>query len=701
MKKCAFLILFLCSLAYSEVLYLCKENVDIRTDSIHIVRDKWGVPHIYAPTDEEAIYGLMFAQCEDDFMSMQEVLYMANGYYGRYKGIDGAKVDYIVQLLRIHKTIPEKYETSFSPKFKRIIKAACIAVNRYAELHPEELVYKKAFPINEVNYLAGYLMGLSFMASIQEVLPKIFDDEFATINPERLPSGSNGIAIQKKRTNDGYNYYDVNSHQPLEGPFSWYECHVTSNEGMNMMGGALIGSITPNIGTNGNISWGHTLNYNDFFDVYKLTMHPTEKLMYKFDGKWLKLEEDDAKLKVKVKVLGVVNAKKKIYWSIHGPVVKSKSGYYAIRGFSYNTLGAAEQWYKMCKANSFTQFKKVLEMQQLPSMNICYGDKYDTIYYISNGLYSRDRHENLNWKNLMPGDTSYTLWSHDNVYGIDELPHLLNPSCGYYYSVNQSPFRTTHPNDQLNPNDYPSSLGMQRRKFNRSVRMSQMMDTVQTFNWELFKRIKFDKKMPDTVQFITSVEKFFLIDTIKNPDLADAMKVIRSSIRNGDINDTTTALFILAFNMLSKKVKYDIEFVVHSIDLPISDYEECLRNAKKILMKNFGKLYVPLGSVQRLKKGGKDLPLFGLPDVMAPMYTDIQKDGSLKSHGGECYTMLLKMADGKEIYIESIQVFGQSNRPNSKHYTDQMEMFLRHEMKVMTMDKTKIWKEAESIYHPK
>jgi acyl-homoserine-lactone acylase len=700
MKKLCFSVIILMLLPSVYAQYVLQEEVIIRKDSIEIIRDGFGVPHIYGPTDEEAIYGLMYAMCEDDFKSMQEALFLSKCRNGEYNGVKGATTDYIVQFLRIPQTVEANYDKAFSHDFKRILKAACMAVNKYAEMHPEEILLKDVLPLNEYDYTAGYILGGCFMSAIQETLPKMFDDELPPLDPNKLPTGSNGIAVHKSKTTDGYNYLDINSHQPLEGPYSWYECHVESREGLHMMGAALIGAVTPNIGTNGNIGWTHTINYNDYYDIFKLTMHPTKKDYYKFDGEWKKLEKNKVKLKVKIKGLGKLSVGKDAFWSVYGPVVKVKSGVYALRGLPYQVLGSAEQWYKMCKAENFHQFYNVLKMQQIPCLNIAYADKFDTIFFISNGLYPTERDPRFNWKNVVQGDTSLTLWSLNKVLPIEEIPQLINPNCGYLYSVNQSPFLATRQECNLDIKDYNPTGGWQTRPFNRSIRLAELMDTVKLFNWETFKRIKYDKIMTDTVPFIALVEKYYQIDTVKNPDLALPVRILRSSRRCGEITDTTTALFLLAFLDLQHHVKFDIEFKPHSLDVPIKMYENSLRKAKKHLLKHYGSLYVPLGKVQRLRRGNKDLPLFGLPDVLTPMYSSLRKDGTLGPDGGECYVMLLKIAE-KGIHMETIQVYGQSNKPNSKHYTDQMEMFTTNQTKTMTFNQDTIRLNAESITHPK
>ncbi|MES2800695.1 MAG: penicillin acylase family protein [Bacteroidota bacterium] len=682
-------------LSSSQVNYALKEEVPIRKDSIQIVRDNFGVPHVYAPTDIEAIYGLVWAQCEDDFISIQEVMAMSNGFYGRWKGKEGAKLDYVTQLLKLKETAIAEYDKAYSPEFKKILKAATMAANRYAEIHPDEVKLKGVFPISEYDYVTGYLLGMSFMASIQDVLPKLFEDKFAILPVEKTPTGSNGIAVHSSKTEDGYNYIDINSHQPLQGPFSWYECHVESKEGLKMMGGLLIGSMIPNIGTNGNISWTHTLNYNDFFDVYKLTMHPKDKNLYKFDGKYLPLEVTKAKLKLKG-----ISVSKKIYYSVHGPVVMTKSGAYALRGLSYKKIGAPEQWYNMCKAENFTQFYEALKAQEMPSINIVYADKNDTIFYISNGLYPTERMEGINWRGVIQGDTSATLWSEDKVMRVEDIPQMLNPSSGYLYSVNQSPFLITNSVDQLKKEDYPLVHGWQERPLNRSQRLSMLMDTVDVFTWETFKRIKLDKKYPNKVIYLCDVDKFKQIDLVKNPDLKDAVELLSSAPVSGEINDSVAALSQFAFLNLQKNIENRAEYIPYEVELSMDIYVDCLRRAKAHMLKHFGAIKIPLGTVQRLRKGDKDLPMFGLPDVLTPIYSKVdEKDGTLVPLGGETYCLLLKIG-AKGMEMESYQAFGQSNNPKSKHYTDQMELFTQGKFKKMTMDKTEIFKNAEAIYTP-
>ena len=111
----------------------------IRKDSIQIVRDRWGVPHVYAPTDAEAAYGLAWVKCEDDFMTLQNFLLTVKGYSGRKSGIEGAKLDYAVAMLRSKELTDREYQRQVSPKFQLYLRAFAAGVNRWVELHPDEV----------------------------------------------------------------------------------------------------------------------------------------------------------------------------------------------------------------------------------------------------------------------------------------------------------------------------------------------------------------------------------------------------------------------------------------------------------------------------------------------------------------------------------------------------------------------------------
>ena len=137
-------------------------------------------------------------------------------------------------------------------------------------------------------------------------------DEMSGVDNIGSSIGSNGFAFNSLKTTAGKSYLNINTHQPLEGPFSWYEAHLHSEEGWNMLGGLFPGSPFPFIGTNENLAWTHTYNYPDLIDVYQMKIHPKKNNYYLYDGKWTKFDISRAKLKIKLKTGLVIPFRKKI-----------------------------------------------------------------------------------------------------------------------------------------------------------------------------------------------------------------------------------------------------------------------------------------------------------------------------------------------------------------------------------------------------
>ena len=215
----------------------------INPDNITIIRDNWGVPHIYAKTDAEVAYGLAWAAAEDDFKTIQETLLPLRGKLGSYKGVEGAILDFAVEVIDVHPLVEEKYDTDISPEFKKILDAYAAGMNAYAKKHPKEVLIKKLFPVNGKDVIKGYVLALTLLSSVQDDLGKIISGKIGLFD-KSTPTGSNAFAVNSNKTKDGQTYLAINPHQPLEGPYSWYEAHLVSEEGLNVLGATLLGADT-------------------------------------------------------------------------------------------------------------------------------------------------------------------------------------------------------------------------------------------------------------------------------------------------------------------------------------------------------------------------------------------------------------------------------------------------------------------------
>lgn len=270
--------LLLCGLT---ILSFGQTVAPVDLNNITIARDEWGVPHIFTQTDVEAAYGLAWAHCEDNFEQVQEPFLAAKGIFGAVLGKEGALFDAISFLIKSREVVEEKYETTFSPKFKQMLTAYASAVNRYAELHPKEIRHKKLFPITPKDIAVAYNISTSLISNIQFNLGRLFENNLEPItssNKKNLSAGSNGIAIAPHKTQEGKTFLVSNSHQPLRSYLSWYEVHIHTEEGWNFTGATFCGGITPFVGTNEHLGWTHCVNYNDYSDVFELKNAPKRKI---------------------------------------------------------------------------------------------------------------------------------------------------------------------------------------------------------------------------------------------------------------------------------------------------------------------------------------------------------------------------------------------------------------------------------------
>ncbi len=658
-------------------------------DQIQIMRDKWGVPHIYAPTDAQVSYGLAWAHAEDDFKTIQEVLIASKQMLGRYLGKDGAPVDYVVGLLRT-KEIVEKHLPSVAPDFVEVVKGYTAGLNAYVAHHPKEVLLKKAFPITYEEVFQAYVLQLAVFDGADQVIRALFSSRIPTA---LKGTGSNAIALNRHKTTTGEVFLANNAHQPLEGPVGWYEAHLISDQGWNMLGGLFPGGPTVFHGTNENLGWAHTVNYPDKLDVFQLEMHPTEELKYKIDEKWYDLDHRKIKLKVKVSLGLKLGVKREAYYSQYGPVVKNDSGFFAFKMAVFDDIRATEQWYRMNKARNLAEFQKALEMTAIPGFNIVYADREDNIFYVSNGKIPL-RDSTYNWRTTLPGNTSTTLPK--GYHPFSDLPQHHNPKAGYVFNTNNSPFNATAADENLNPADFDKTIGYAEGENNRSLRFVELMAKYDQLSYQDFRDIKFDVTLPDSLAYRLNMNAVFKMDPALAGEAADVVRILQNWDRSGEVDKVGGAHAKLLYGHLWTRVNEITDDAITPDEMVPS-----LKYVRSYLLEHFGKVDVALGDYQKLVRGDKELPLRGLPDVLASMSTVAYKNGMVKGTSGESYILLARYPKAGLPIIETIHAYGNSSKPDSPHYTDQMEAFTKLQLKPMTLDLEEVRKQAVRVYSPR
>jgi acyl-homoserine-lactone acylase len=667
----------------------CSSQISINPVKIDIVRDSFGVPHIFAQTDAEVAYGLAWAEAEDDFKSMQEVILPAKNLMAGVQGKKGAAGDYAFALFRCREITEDKWNT-LTPAFLKLIDGYIQGLNDYAKKHPEEILHKGIFPVTAKEYISSSVFAITIFNGADKALIRIFNNSEWEA-PELNKKGSNAAAISSSKTTTGEAFLLINAHQPNTGPQSFYEAHLCSQEGLNITGGLLAGGPCILHGVNENLGWAHTVNYCDRLDEFQLEMNPDNLLQYKFDGQWLDLEVKTIKLKIKSIP---INVKRKVYWSKYGATMKNEQGFFSMRLGANMKIGVLDQWYQMNKAKNFTEFYTALNRQELSMFNIMYADRFDTIFYVNNALMPvRDAANGYNWKKTLPGNTSKTLWT--TFRPEKELPQYINPASGFLFNTNHSSFLATAAADNLKPSSFPKTDGWEEYHLNRSVRFLELFPQNEKLSYEKFKQIKFDKQLPVKMQYPFQFDSLFTLNEKDYPQLATVITSFKNWNKQGDADSKGAAVFLLIYEHLKTTLR-DLtpRYLTKQESIGALTY------ATNYMQTNFGRTDLTLGELQKLVRGDKEWPLGGFPDLLSPQWTEALANGKLKSIGGDGLIMFVRFSKNSLPKIETINMYGASAKQGSKHFDDQVEMYLHQQTKTMTLDKATVYKNAERVYHP-
>ena len=666
-----------------------SQKIDV--NNIEILRDSFGVPHIYAKTDAELAYGLAWAHSEDDFKTIQEAYLAGNGLLSKHIGLRGAPADFLTQLIRSDYVVDSLYNT-IDKGFIKIVEGYAQGINKFAELHPDQVLVKQLFPITPKKMVKYSFLQLFISSEGDKAVRSIIENNLKNISfLDENKLGSNLFAFSTNITKNGETYLGINTHQPLDGPTSWYEAHLVSEEGTNIIGATFAGAPCILTGTNENLGWTHTVNYPDKTDIFQLEM--IDKNHYKFDNQILKLKT--FKAKAYIKILGIpIRVKKKYYESIYGPTLKNKNGFYSVRTASLFHIRGLEQWWKMNKAQNFNEFYDILKMNQIPGYNIGYADKNDTIFYISNGIIPK-RNNAYNWTTIVPGNTKKTLWN--EYYKTEELPQVISPESGYVYNANHSPFKSTSLDENPNPKDYAKNMNFELYDNNRSTRIFELINSYESIDYNAFKEIKYDHTFPTPFTYsFMSVNNLFEMKPDDYPEIKELLIEIQNWDRKTNVESVGAGTYAMFYYNLDKY--YGKGYINRNFGKDI--IAQSLRDVKEKMLKNFKTTKVKLGDYQKLVRGDKEIPIWGMQDVITAMNASNYKDGKIRVTHGESYIQFAKFTENKT-EIESIISYGASDHKDSEHYSDQMDIYKNFGTKKMSFDKEFNYKNAKKIYNPK
>jgi acyl-homoserine-lactone acylase len=662
----------------------CDERYDVE-----IRRDNFGVPHIYGKRDADVAFGLAYAHAEDDFATIQETLLTARGQLASLNGRAAAPTDYLVGLLGARKLVAARYMLDLSPAVRAVLEAYAEGLNYYAATHPGQ-IRGRFEPATGEDIVTGFVLTSPLFFGLDRELMKLFAPAPpVAVPPATNASGSNGFAIAPWRSTDGYTRLLANSHQPWSGPVAWYEARLHSEEGWDVEGQVFPGSPFVLIGHNRQLGWTNTVNRPDLVDIYRLDINPSNPDQYRLDGQWRDFEKGTVRIRVKLWGPFFWTVSREILRSVHGPVLQTPRGTFAIRYAGIGDIRQVEQYYRLDKATSFSEFLDVMRLQAIAATNFIYADASGNIAFFYNARFP-ERQPGLDWRGYLPGDRSDLIWR--RYVPFDRVPMVINPPSGFVFNANNTPFHVTGEGDNPRARDYPAEWGVEPYMNNRAWRASELLESEPKISRETLLADKFDLQYGEHAAVREAVRTVLAANAAGDPILVEAQAVLQQWDFRANRDNRSAALGVMLAAPLSR---------AQFRDEPPPDPLPIVRDAAAYLRKHFGRVDVPLGQVQRLIRGAVNLPLDGGPDVLRAIRGTRDGAGHIIADDGDGMILLVEWDSSGRVRSQSVHQFGSATSvPGSPHFSDQAPLFAEMRLKPVWFEEQELLQHLSERYRP-
>ncbi len=702
--------------------------------SVTIYRDKFGVPHIYGPTDTSVMFGFMYAQAEDNFWQIEDSYIQALGRASELYGEKSLEADLINRTLEITKISQDEY-----PKLNKITREICDAtadgLNYYLQTHPEvkpRLITKfEPWHVLAFGRFAQYQLFIyrrpgvresEIRTAVQEVKANGQVGALPPPSTEKLIAeaaniwdsgvvGSNSWAASPSKSASGHALLFINPHQPFFGPGQWIEGHLHSASGWNMSGATFPGSPYPGVGHNENLGWTHTVNEPDITDLWMEKFDDQKNpLNYRYgNGYRTAVEWTDA---VKIKTdKGLETKTYKFRKTHHGPVVTVRDGVpITMRMAKFETSGILEQRYWMGKARNLKEFKAALSHVDIPMFNVMYADRDGNILYVYNGSVPR-RDTKYDWSKPVDGSDPGTEWK--GYHTLDELPQTLNPASGWAQNCNGTPFMATadgkgNPDPAKFPKYMVTEGDTPRSRISRRI-----LDAKDKFSFEEWATAGFDTKVIEAEDQIPPLvaewEKLKTENPARAEKTAEAVAMVKSWNGVSTIESVPMTVFTLWYytstQAAAKRMVKDNPYPkIAVLEYVLGD-----------LTKNWGNWKVAWGEINRIQRvhtsgsiepfsdARPSFPIAGGPGnpigIVFNFYSPEAK-GQKRRYGIAGHSFVSVVEFGPKLQARSLLQFGQSADPNSPHYFDQAALYSKQQFKPAYFTLEEIKANLESSYHP-
>ena len=725
MKKPAFLLLLpLCLLGQN----FSREEIarwQKQASRVTIVRDTWGVPHIYGKSDADAVFGLLYAQCEDDFRRVEMNYIEKLGRMAEVRGKAALANDLYIRLIIDSADAVADFKNS-PAWLKKLMNAYADGINYFLHTHPsvKPSLLHRFEPWYPLLWTDGSIGAIStgdigarevgnFYLDGAEPLGAV-DEE-----PGERWTGSNGFALGPSKTLSGNAILYINPHVTF---YFRPEVQAVSEEGLNAYGAVTWGQFFIYQGFNEHCGWMHTSTAVDVSDMYiENVTRKKDRFVYEYN-KSVKPVTQRA-ITLRYKVGDSVQAKTVTsYFTHHGPVMAKRNGrWISVRSYNRSLTSLIQSWQRT-KSTGFESFRKSMELRTNTSNNTVFADDKGNIAYW-HGNYIPRRDPSVDWSKAVDGTTPATEWK--GLHTLDEIVHVYNPASGWIQNCNSTPF-TVSGNSSPGKEKYPKYMAPDGENF-RGINAARVLSRGNGFTIDKTIAAGYDLTL-------TAFE-------ILVPALVSAFE---KEIRPGD------SLYVLLNEPISVMKQWDFRCGESSIATTLAvdwgrqlmlaiqrtriDEDDADQVAKtrafaagasarelaapflaavRQLEKTFGKWQIPWGEVnryQRLTNEENEKFDDNLPSLpvgfasaqwgMLAAYNSRTFAGTTKRYGVSGNSFVAAVEFGKKVKAKSVLAGGVSGDPSSKHFADQAPLYTKGNFKEVWFYKEDVLKHAEKTYHP-
>ncbi len=692
--------------------------------NVTIIRDDFGVPHIYGKTDADAVFGLLYAQCEDDFNRVERNYIWA---IGRLAEVEGEKELY--SDLRAHLFMTEeeaKANFENSPEWlKKLCDAFADGVNFYLHSHPEvkpkllthfEPWYPMYFSEGSIGgdiesisteKIAAFYEGKEGLGSTDG--PR--NTENQSVLPDDEPRGSNGFAISGKLTASGNAMLLINPHT------SFYfrpEVHVVSEEGLNAYGAVTWGQFFVYQGFNEKTGWMHTSSYTDVMDEFVETVtEENGQFFYQYGNEKRPVIAKQVALKYKDGD-EIKERKFPIYRTHHGPVTHMLGDKWTATAMMWDPVKALTQSFTRSKLKNHAEFRKMMDIRTNSSNSTVFADAEGNIaFYHGNFVPKRDTA--FDFSKPVDGSNPATDWQ--GLHDVNECIVALNPPNGWLQNCNSTPFTCAGANSPK-PEDYPVYMRLPAENF-RGIHAVRLLEKGSGYTLDKLIETAYDPALPGFEQLVPGLVKAFDAASQKDPAIAPAIEVLRKwDFRTAAESVAMSLAFY--YGTLYDKEGVDPEdfsgmerinrFGTNS---PPAERLAIFKEAIAQLTADFGKWDVPWGEINRFQRltGDIEQPFNDSKPSLAcglasgkwgalASFGANRYNGSKRIYGTSGNSFVAVVEFGEKVKAKSLLAGGESGDPKSPHFYDQAQRYVDRQFKDLAFYREDVEKRAKRTYRP-